>query len=199
MTHDSPHDSTPADRGVFAGFPARSGSPASVGAPALRLVGADACTADNVSSRPDPEATRAARWRIRRENELAAALANMPHDDARRLFAVRVAETLDGGRSAILRPERRDRLLRIAHMLGVRPFDANLVIAIVQDGARRGAIATGDAPRPADAVVRPAQRQDTERAGAEGRRTRDPAFLQAIGALALGVLLLALLIRWIGA
>ena len=43
-----------------------------------------------------------------------------------------------GGATAILTPERRNTLLTTATMLGLRPFDANLIIAIVQDAARRG-------------------------------------------------------------
>ena len=35
-------------------------------------------------------------------------------------------------------PERRARVLQTAERLGLRPFDANLIIAIVQDHARRG-------------------------------------------------------------
>ena len=55
--------------------------------------------------------------------------------DPRWVLAVRVAEALEG---PILRPEKRERLLRLARVMGLRSFDANLVIAIVQDQARRG-------------------------------------------------------------
>ena len=38
----------------------------------------------------------------------------------------------------MLRPERRERLVSMATRLGLRPFDAHLVIAIAQEAARRG-------------------------------------------------------------
>jgi len=60
------------------------------------------------------------------------------HSDMRWVFATRVASSLEGGRAGILRPEVRERLLVQGQRLGLRPFDANLVIAIVQDAARTG-------------------------------------------------------------
>ncbi len=72
------------------------------------------------------------------ENQAAAGLSAL---DPRWIFAVQVAKCLDGGRAAILRPEVRQKLVASATRLGLRPFDANLVIAVVQDGAR-----TGDGP-----------------------------------------------------
>ena len=56
-------------------------------------------------------------------------------DDPRWVLAVRTSELLEG---PILRPERRDGLVRLGRTLGLSLFDANLVIAIVQDQARRG-------------------------------------------------------------
>lgn len=46
--------------------------------------------------------------------------------------------SLEGGKAALLRPEKRRSLLIAARTLGLRDFDANLVIAIVQDGVRSG-------------------------------------------------------------
>lgn len=57
--------------------------------------------------------------------------------DPRWVLAVRTAAALDG---AILRPEKRRRLLHVGRMLGLSPFDANLVMAIMQDQARRGCV-----------------------------------------------------------
>jgi hypothetical protein len=51
------------------------------------------------------------------------------------VLAVRVAEALEG---PILRPEPREKLLRLGRALGLTAFDSNLVIAVVQDQARRG-------------------------------------------------------------
>jgi len=96
--------------------------------PALRLVRAPGAgggeRADGARARP-----------VVRENQRSAAIGVT---DARRIMAMRAAEALEGGQAAILRPERRRRLLDLAARLGLRPFDASLIIAIVQDGARRG-------------------------------------------------------------
>jgi len=47
-----------------------------------------------------------------------------------------VASSLEGGQAGILRPDVRHKLVQQAVQLGLRPFDANLVIAIVQDSSR---------------------------------------------------------------
>lgn len=62
--------------------------------------------------------------------------------DARFRFASHVARHLEGGKAAILRPERRDLLVAGAVREGILPFDANLVIALVQDATRRGDLVT---------------------------------------------------------
>lgn len=55
--------------------------------------------------------------------------------DPRWVLAVRTAELLQGD---ILSPERRERIVRMARLFDLTPFDANMIIAIVQDQARRG-------------------------------------------------------------
>lgn len=57
------------------------------------------------------------------------------YSDARWVLAVRVSEQLEG---SILPPNKREQLVRLGKVLGLTAFDANLVIAIVQDQARRG-------------------------------------------------------------
>lgn len=74
-------------------------------------------------------------WEVSVENQAAAALDTF---DARWVLAVRAADALEGSRAAVLRPEARSRLLTTARTMGLRPFDANLVLAIVQDAARQG-------------------------------------------------------------
>ncbi|MBC7833898.1 MAG: hypothetical protein H7Y88_02210 [Phycisphaerales bacterium] len=104
----------------------------------LRLVGAGAVPVLRLSRQSDtPDATRAeaARRAVERENSASAGLSV---HDLRSIFAARVGEQLQGGRAAILTPDRRETLRAIATRLGIRPFDASLVIAIVQDGARSG-------------------------------------------------------------
>lgn len=62
----------------------------------------------------------------------------LPPHDARRVLAVAAFTALEGGRAAVLRPVRRQRLSRLAAQLGLRLFDASLIIAIAQDAARHG-------------------------------------------------------------
>ena len=55
--------------------------------------------------------------------------------DPRWVLAIRTAEQLQGD---ILAPDRREKLQRVGKLLGLTPFDVSLVIAVVQDQARRG-------------------------------------------------------------
>lgn len=104
----------------------------------LRLVGDGATLKRPVvrvenASRPTRESV--ARRAAAAEMHAAASLSVV---DVRSLFALDVAKAIDGGRAAILRPERRRELIAAAVGKGLREFDANLIIAIVQDAARRG-------------------------------------------------------------
>ncbi len=76
-----------------------------------------------------------ARQNIALENRLAAETPQLDSARPQWLFAGHVLKALEG---SILPPHRRRELLHRAHQLGVRDFDANLVIAVVQDRARRG-------------------------------------------------------------
>ena len=83
-----------------------------------------------------------AQWRARgqaslavvKENRLAAA-AGMDPSDPRWVLALQTRDRLQG---STLTPERREQLLKAGKTLGLRPFESNLVIAIVQDQARTG-------------------------------------------------------------
>ena len=55
--------------------------------------------------------------------------------DPRWVLALRAGEAMQG---PMLTMDRRQRLIRTGRMLGLTPFEANLVLAIVQDQARRG-------------------------------------------------------------
>jgi hypothetical protein len=70
--------------------------------------------------------------------------------DPRWVLAVRAAEQMQG---TILPPERRERLIRLGRMLGLSPFDSNLIIAIMQDQARRG-FSREDCPRAGEEQLR---------------------------------------------
>ncbi len=98
-------------------------------APGMRLV------------RPEPDEAQASPPRTERAAKPAVSVANgtsatiTDPTDPRWVLALRTAESLQG---TILGPEKRDRLVKIGKMMGLTAFDANLVIAIVQDQARRG-------------------------------------------------------------
>jgi hypothetical protein len=80
-------------------------------------------------------------------------------DDLRDVFSARVVNALDGGRAAILRPQVRRDLVAAAVDMGMRPFEANLVIALVQDSARRGDSADSSIARAHLVEVRPVARK----------------------------------------
>jgi len=61
-------------------------------------------------------------------------------DGARLAFAKLVEESIEGGRAAIIRPETRRELAAAAETRGLRPFEAQLTIAMVQDAARHGEV-----------------------------------------------------------
>ncbi|MCW5756046.1 MAG: hypothetical protein KIT54_02300 [Phycisphaeraceae bacterium] len=122
---------------------------------------------------------------VARMNRRAASL---DAADARWVLACRVAVSLEGGRAAILRPEARDRLLVQADRMGLRAFDANLIIAIVQDSARCGLEPLGLPTAERVPLVRPAHTA----------RPADLPMLARLGiAMAVGATLAAVAIRWI--
>lgn len=102
----------------------------------------------------DERAARRAKL-VAAENSSAMGLSAL---DPRWIFAVQVAKSLDGGRAAILIPERRRALVADAARLGLRAFDANLLIAIVQDGVRTGEGGLGHESESRLKLVRPASR-----------------------------------------
>ena len=127
--------------------------------------------------------------RIARENRAASRLSD---DDARAILAARVREQLEGGRVALLPPERRRDLVTTATRMGLRPFDANLVIAIVQDATRRG--------EPLDDARTTGRLKMVPSTGtrAEKARRRHREFTWAIGVtIVIAFALTVLAIRWI--
>lgn len=77
----------------------------------------------------------------------ARAASALSASDARWVFAVAAQQALTprpgGGAAVVMTPDARERLDRTAARLGLRPFDTALIIAIVQDAARRGEPALG--------------------------------------------------------
>lgn len=74
--------------------------------------------------------------RRRTDTKPAAGTPTLSATDARWVLASRVQDSLEGGRAGVLRPESRSRMIELGRRLGLRPFDINLIIAIVQDHAR---------------------------------------------------------------
>ncbi len=144
--------------------------------PALRLVDAGA---------PAPSARRARAEDSRAVGEENRSAAGLSPTDARWVLAVRTAQLIQGGRAAILTPECRTRLLALGARLGLRAFDTNLVIAIVQDGARRGD-ALGEPSEERLALIRPAPAM-SERAG----------WWAVLASIMLGVAFFVLAVRWL--
>lgn len=113
------------------------------GKPALRLVTDGRGSAATPSILLDRRSAAAARPQVAdaRARSIAAenrAASSLSATDARWVFATFVDREIEGGNAAILRPERRRKLLAEAGAIGLRPFDANLIIAIVQDARRTG-------------------------------------------------------------
>ncbi len=134
---------------------------------------------------------RAATREIVRENRQAAALTP---SEAREILTARVTELIQGGRAAILTPEHRARAVRIARMLGVRDFDAQLVIAVVQDRARRGEIESGHAGLSSETAAHAPLRAPRRLLPENGAI----ALLQIAAALMLAAALLLGVMNWIG-
>ena len=102
----------------------------SVPTPHLRLVGLD-----DSEALVEWLARRKARQDVANENRRAGQNRALSPTDPRWVLAVRAYGQLQG---STLTPERRERVMRTARQLGVRPFDANVIVAVVQDHARRG-------------------------------------------------------------
>lgn len=116
----------------------------------LRLVG------DHVEPRVQAAHREQPVWA---ENQSAAKLSAM---DARWVLAARTSQVLEGGRAALLAPDKRRLLVRLGTAMGLRAFDSALVIAIAQDAARAGEPLTRSA-QDRLAMVRPASNADKVR------------------------------------
>ncbi len=118
----------------------------------LRLVG-------DHSEPAAPASPRTASQPVWAENQSAAKLSAI---DARWVLAARTSQSLEGGRAALLTPDKRRLLVRLGNAMGLRAFDAALVIAIAQDAARAGEPLTRSA-QDRLAMVRPATNTDRVR------------------------------------
>ncbi|MCH8823342.1 MAG: hypothetical protein IH984_07525 [Planctomycetes bacterium] len=140
----------------------------------LRLVGAD-----------DPSAMESMRasQAVARENAAASRNEHLDPTDPRWIIAAKTHAQLQG---SALTHERRQRVLRLAHRLGVRPFEANVIIAIVQDKARQGETLS-------DATPTLKMLRDPR----EDRKTRNSGLVRWLWAIATATLANILLIWWL--
>lgn len=145
--------------------------------PQLRLVGT---TRSDLAIVREQE--RRARRAVAAENLVAAHQPTLDPTDPRWVLAARAQGMLEG---TALPADRRERVLRLAQRIGVRPFDANLIIAIVQDRARRGETIADAAPTIA-LIPEP-----------EVRRSDRWTLARWAGAVAAAVLANAMLIWWL--
>lgn len=151
--------------------------------PPLRLVVPDGA--------PSLEEARV-RAAIAKETQRAAKAAYDVENDVRRVLALEAARSLEGGRAAILGPDQRRYLVQRGQKLGLRPFEANLVISVVQDGARQGRpLADPEVQRSIDVIPSPAK----------GDLWNDPWTWARLwlAAAALGGLLMVVLFEWFSA
>lgn len=125
-----------------------------------------------------------ARFNVARENRQAATRLDLDPTDPRWVLAVRTASQMEGG---VLTPERRERVMRTADQLGVRPFDAGIVIALVQDRLRRGG-SLGDLTPQLGLLSNPVRRRPPRRL---------PAWARFALALVVATAANLLLIRWL--
>lgn len=117
---------------------------------------------------------------------LRLAFADPGKSDPREALVPFVLDRLEGGPCAILPPHKRREVATRAASLGLREFDANLVIAIVQDAVRRGASKRDEIT--GLLLLAPAPRKESQ----------DALALSAL-AVVLGLFLLVALVTLVGA
>ena len=114
--------------------------------PDLRLVGTES-SQSRLRKREKPTSMGVIdaekKWSVPNEEELSAF--TLPNErigepiattgDPRWILAVRTSQAMQG---SIVRPEDREKLIGLGKSLGLSAFDCNLIIAILQDQARRG-------------------------------------------------------------
>ncbi len=112
--------------------------------------------------------------------------------DPRWVLALRVVEMMEG---PILEPQRRERLIKLGQSMGLTAFDSNMVIAIMQDQARRG-VSPDVCPRSGLAQLSMISPSHTTKRNSEFRRGR--AWLFALTLAGLVAIELMLIFGWVG-
>lgn len=154
--------------------------------PALRLVLQPQEPGSPASFAPAEQvpAVAAARRAIALENHLARGGCTAADYE---LLSRAVAGSLQGGRAALLTPDRRKLLVAGAVRRGMRPFEAQLVVAAVQEAVRHGE---------ADPVL--TRHAPAEQGGRRQRQERDAvrAIVLVVIALLLACAMLVMLVHW---
>ncbi len=116
-------------------------------------------------------------------------------NDARWRLATETQQALQG---AVLAYEDRRALLALAHRMGIRAFDANLILAIVQDRARRGESLQSAAPTIA-VLPRPTAAASSAMPPSVEPSSVTPSSvtLMWVAAIAIAMLVDSILIAWI--
>ncbi len=105
-------------------------------------------------------------------------------DDPRWVLAVRTSQRLQGD---VLTPERRQQLQQFGRLLGLTPFSVSLIIAIVQDQARRG-YAPQDCPTVGERELRMVQ--------LSGPHNRNRKVWSAAAAIAMVLAVEVIVMKW---
>ncbi len=161
--------------------------------PRLRLVGGEDDDHCRLSSRADSPALDPDELAVVKENRLAAHAGPIDGEmvdarDPRWVLAMQTKSRLQG---AMLTPERRDELLASGRKLGLRPFESNLVIAVVQDQARQEHPVRQLEPTIGVIGVKRTPRKPT------ARRERESAARWLVAAIGAAIALAAVIIRWL--
>ena len=159
--------------------------------PRLRLVGGN--DDSRLSSRADVAALNPDELAVVKENRLAAHAGRIDGDmvdahDPRWVLAMQTQARLQG---AMLTPERRDELLSSGKKLGLRPFESNLVIAVMQDQARQAKPLHMAESTIGVIGVKPATRKVVV------RRERESATRWLVAAIGGAIALAAVILRWL--
>lgn len=104
----------------------------------------------------------------------------------------RIALSIEGGRNGLVRPEVRRRLVHTADTLGIRAFDANLLIAVAQDRCRRG-----EDPVGIDVLATASVLEHPSATRARLRAQRAAMIRTALASAAVAGLIVTLLIEWL--
>ncbi|MEI7658156.1 MAG: hypothetical protein WCK33_08840 [Phycisphaerae bacterium] len=145
---------------------------------ALRLAEPDEAMPPAAEAAAEVVAVRRA---VALENRLAGDLGDTtPYEE----LAKRTIDSIQGGRAAVLPPEVRRRLVAGAVRSGMRPFEAHLVLAAVQDAARHG-------------EVRPTGRGEGFEAASRSERLAQRLMLVAVLVVVLASAIFVGLVAWI--